>query len=67
MRQSYFSYYEAYNARGEVLLNGNGSCEVEGGATRPENVGEHLQKILADVQAINPTVTRVVIKNLTKL
>lgn len=67
MNQGYFTYYEAYDAEGRVVANGNGSFEVDGVIATARNVLEHAEWLLEDVKENSPAVVRVVIKQLTRL
>lgn len=71
MKASYISYFEGYDATGHVVFAGNGSCSVEYDEIRGINPAElldsHGAHLLKVAQAKNPGVTRVYIKNITRL
>ncbi|MFZ5272119.1 hypothetical protein [Enterobacter asburiae] len=71
MKVSYISYFEAYNAIGAVIFNGNGSATVEfdpdKGVNPQELLDSHTAHLLEVAQEKNNRVTRVVIKNISRL
>lgn len=67
MKHNYYSYFEGYNTRGEVIFNGNGYFTTEPHPPTNDNLIGHVEYLLKISREKNPLVTRVVIKNLTKL
>ena len=71
MKASYISYFEGYNAIGNVVFNGNGSVTVnfnpDEGIDPEELLNKHAECLLKVAQEKNGRVTRVVIKNISRL
>ncbi|WP_436882808.1 hypothetical protein [Enterobacter asburiae] len=71
MKASYISYFEGYNAIGAAVFNGNGSVTVEfnpdEGINPEELLNKHIECLLKVAQEKNSRVTRVVIKNISRL
>lgn len=71
MKASYISYFEGYNAIGNVVFNGNGSVTVnfnpDEGIDPEELLNKHIECLLKVAQDKNGRVTRVVIKNISRL
>lgn len=62
-------YYEGYDAKGNVLINGNHACDVE--YDDQINGGEYVintcEYILNDLKPSYPTLMRIVLKHIVKL
>ncbi|MDE9443879.1 hypothetical protein KKJ13_20400 [Xenorhabdus bovienii] len=67
MKHSYYTYYEGYNNRGEVIFNGNGYFTTEPESPTSNEFYEHIDYLLKISREQNPLITRIVIKNLAKL
>lgn len=71
MKSAYISYFEGYDAVGNLVFNGNGAATVEHGNGEcidpSELKDQHCDYLLKKVKEIDSSVARIVIKNLMKL
>jgi hypothetical protein len=70
MQTSYLIYYEAFDANGCLVLDGNSYHDVD--ASTIGSVGQYMLQhvypvLLNEVQGITPTASRVVLKGVFKL
>ena len=67
MEQHYYTYYEAFNAQGNMLYHGNSSFYVEAARATGAAVDDHVSQVLRSVQEKVPDVTFVALKMIVKL
>ncbi len=71
MKSAYISYFEGYDAKGNLIYNGNGAATVDHGDGECINPSElkdqHCTFLLKKTRETNNLVSRIVIKNLMKL
>ncbi|CAM8510708.1 hypothetical protein ACMGDF_00035 [Morganella morganii] len=66
MRNYFYVYYEGYDVAGNAIFNGNGSFYTDGPAT-PSDIEDFVNFLQEDNKKYNPNISRILIKNLTKL
>ena len=71
MKSAYISYFEGYDAAGNVIYNGNGAATIEHGSGEcidpAELKDQHCDFLLKRAKEDNSLVTRIVIISLMKL
>lgn len=66
-QHNYFTYYEGLDKNGAALVNGNGIFSTSPGTATHKDMKLHIDYLVNEAKSINPDVTRVVIKNITRL